>query len=54
MSPLRNIFSKRFFQLALGASALGGLGYATYHFNEYVLNQPMSNDALIKFNKASI
>lgn len=51
MSPLRNIFSKRLFKLALGASALGGLGFATYQFNEYILNQPTGNDGLIKFNK---
>jgi hypothetical protein len=51
MSPLRNIFSKKFLKLVLGASALGGLGYATYQFNEYVLNQPSGNDGVMKLKK---
>lgn len=53
MSPLRNFFSSRLFKLALGASTLSGIGYATYHFNEYILNQPTGIDELIKSNKIS-
>lgn len=51
MSHFRSIFSKKLLKLALGGSVLGGLGYATYQFNEYILNQPSGNHAVIKFNK---